>query len=370
MNADERGWDADAKGHGGMRHALRSTAGALALLAALFVLVAWTPSPPNANAGRLIALVRDPVMATEYLARVDAVTGAVTPIGDGLVNCCTPVSLDAALDSEGRRYYAVMTLDTETTPRVVSFDADTGAATVGGTLATTAALNFLAYDHATSRLLALLFDTGANRQRLASVAPATGAITWLGNGIANCCSVTTALDAALDPDGRLLYAVMRPFTGTQAVLYGFDVDSGDVTLATPLAATASVNFLTFDPDRNGLLAVANDPQSDAQRLATLATPAGALGLIGEGAANCCNLFPTDAAIDAGAGNLVVPMLDGNADTRFYSFALASGDVMHMPPGVGSYTIHFIAYLPAPAHALFLPAVQNGQAPIGGRHDHR
>lgn len=44
----------------------------------------------------------------------------------------------------GRRYYAVITLDTETTPREMRFDVDIGAAAVGGTLATTAAVSFFA----------------------------------------------------------------------------------------------------------------------------------------------------------------------------------------------------------------------------------
>jgi len=313
-----------------------------ALLGVMHVLA--QPATP-ATAGSLIGLVYDPVTRTEYVAHIDPVTGAAAPIGPGYALCCDVVGLDAALDSAGGRLLAVLSTLGDATPRLYAFDIATGVASASEPLTTSAGVNFLVVDPATSEVLALVFESAANRMRLVQVDPASGAFSPRGAGLANCCSVTT-LDAALDAANDRLFAAMRPLDSITPTLYTIDIGTGSLLTATELAPFVSVNYMVFDDDAGVLRALVYDEQSGAERLATIDPATGAINMTGEGAAGCCNLLPTDATLDTGNGWLTLPLIgQGNAPFLF-SFGLNTGAVVHQPP-LSNQAIHYVKFYTSP-----------------------
>jgi hypothetical protein len=327
-------------------------------------------APAASQTGRLLALARSLQDNREVLATVNPTTGDLSPIGSGLGGCCTASVLDAALDTAGKRFYAVMALSGESSQRVITFNTVTGAATASEPLTDTLAVNYMAYDPSDGQLLALTFHAPSLTSQVVRIDPSTAAMTPLGSAIANCCS-PKSFDAAYDGAQRRLYLVVQPFDGgTQSRLLTISGADGALLSNVPIADPYAVNHMIFDAADDTLWALVSDPQADAQRLARVDPSMGDITALGDGAAACCALLPTDVALD-GAGTLVAPMIDTSdplvGDTvSFFRYALATGAVLSRAPVDPSYELHYIGWeelADKPADTeLHLPLIQSFAIP--------
>ena len=139
---------------------------------------------------------------------------------------------------------------------------------------------------------------------------------------------------------------MRPLDAITPTLYTIELATGALLSTTALSPFVSINYMVFDDSTGLLRAVVNDAQSDAERLAVIEPATGAITMTGEGAAGCCNLLITDAALDIGNGSLTLPMI-GAGETEFlFSFDLGTGAVIHQP-ALATGTIHYVKYYTPP-----------------------
>jgi hypothetical protein len=318
----------------------------------------------------MLALARNRQDNREALATVDPSSGTLTPIGNGLADCCTASVLDAAFDPAGKRFFAVLARSNESFQRVITFDTVTGAATASEPLTDTLAVNYMVFDSTAQQLVAVTFHAPSLTSQLVRINPISGAMTPLGSAIANCCS-PKSFDAANDQARRRLYLVVQPFDGgTQSRLLTISAADGALLGNVPIADPYAVNHMIYDAADGILWALVADPQADAQRLARIDPTTGAITAIGAGAAACCALLPTDIALD-GAGALVAPMIDtsepGADDVpRFFRYALATGTVLGRAAVDPSYELHYIAWealIDEPGETkLYLPLIQTLPGP--------
>ncbi len=323
------------------------------VLALFLLLVGWCAvfAYPDGRAratdGPLLALVYDRFATAERVAHLDPTTGAITPYGNGVVNCCDQVALDSAFDIIGGRLYAILSGLDVSAPRLFTFDLATGAVVADAPLTTTVSYDFLTVDPVTERILAVVFDSVQAREQLVRMDPATGALTPVGAGIDACCTVT-AFEAALDAVDRRLFMAMRPLTGTAPALYTVDIDTGNLLSIQALSPFVSVNYLAFDAQTGKLWSTVFDPQANATRMAIVDPQTGGVTPVGAGAADCCALYPSDAALDGVSNRLSVPLLAFGAITPdLYTFDLATGAVVYRPALSPDYDIHAVGSTRAP-----------------------
>lgn len=322
---------------------------ALIYLGSVLFPAATNARPAAEPPARLLALAHDLAGNHEVLAIVDQATGELTPLGAGIAECCTASVLDAALNAAGNKYYAIMTRSGERTPRILTFDTQSGQASASAPLTDTLAINYLAYDGASNSLLALSFITSTLTTQVVRLDPATGAATILNPAITQCCS-PIAFDAAYAAAARRLYIAVSLYDGSiQPRLLTISGENGALLANTVLDDSLTVNHMVYDGANDQLWAVVYDPQSDAERLAQIDPVTAAVTPLGNGVTACCALLATDAALDASAG-VVAPMIDTtdpNADDipRFYRYALADGAILANPAVDPDYRLHYIAFEP-------------------------
>ncbi len=301
---------------------------------------------------RVLALAYDTQAGRETIGTVDVISGTIAPFGAGLPACCTNSVLDAALDAAGNRYFAIMARTGEADQRLLTFSTQTGAASASAALTSTLFANYLAYDTTSAQLLALLSTTSPSSLQVARLDPAAAAFTLLGSPIPDCCS-PKAFDAAYDDESRKLYAVVQPNSGEpQPRLLTFSGADGSVLADVPITSTLEIDHLAYDAAGDTLWALVYDAGTNAERLAVIDTASAAVTPIGAGAANCCNRLVTDVAIDTANNVLIAPMIDtspaGDPVPAFFRFSLTTGEVLGSAPIDPAYTLHYIAFEPAPA----------------------
>ena len=104
----------------------------------------------------------------------------------------------------------------------------------------------MAYDTASSELLALVFATDPYAVQVARINPATAALTLLNSSIPACCS-PIAFDGAYDDINRKLYAVLQPYAGEpQTRLLTFSGADGSVLADIPISTTLELDHLAYD----------------------------------------------------------------------------------------------------------------------------
>ena len=320
---------------------------AACLLSAIWLLPTDVQAHPAGEPARLLALARDLAANREVLAAVDQATGELSPLGAGLDGCCTTNVLDAALDAAGGRYYAVMARDGESSPRVLAFDTQTGAAAYSPPLTDTPAINYLAYDPPSGQLLALSFVTDTLAAQVVRLDPITGGATTL-NTLPNCCN-PQSFDAVYDPAARRLYAAVTFYAGTADThLLTISGADGSLLAEPPLSGSLAVNHMAYDSSSDTLWAVVYDAAADAERLARIDPLTGALTPLGDGIAACCARLVTDAGVDGAAGVLVAPMIDTrgpNAEhsAAFFRYRLADGSLLGSPPVDPRFQLHYVAF---------------------------
>jgi len=148
-----------------------------------------------------------------------------------------------------------------------------------------------------AQTLALVHDRTNNTQTLAEVS-ATGALTTLGTGVADCCSVSGALATR---SNDTVFFIGTATGSTAQTLYLLDSNTGNSTQAgQDFATTLKLLALVWDDNNSRLLALtrATGAGVTTMQLNTVDTTSAALTPIGAGIADCCGVAVGVNALDA------------------------------------------------------------------------
>jgi hypothetical protein len=233
-----------------------SSTGAATISAPLSTTLAINYLTYDTTSGQLLALAAETQPLAMQLLRIDPATAAVTRLGSQLPDCCSPKAQDAAYDDVRRRLYAILQPTAgEPQLRLVTFSGADGS--VLANLPITSALDVtrleidhLAFETEDNLLWALINDVDGSAQRLARIDPATGFVTPLGAGIANCCDRMTT-DVALDTANQVLVAPMIDRTDPQAApvktFFQFSLATGAVLGSIPIDPGYNLHYIAFEP---------------------------------------------------------------------------------------------------------------------------
>ncbi len=114
------------------------------VLLAAFISVLTVPQTTSSNASTAlfgVVFARD--AQSEKLASIDPVSGAITPIGSGVANCCKLAGNGSALDPNNGVLYFVAAGFYESSPRLFALDTPTGAVRSSPVLPTSMFVNYL-----------------------------------------------------------------------------------------------------------------------------------------------------------------------------------------------------------------------------------
>jgi hypothetical protein len=290
--------------------------------------------------GTLYALVYDFSASEEKVVTVDPVTGAFTPVGSGIDDCCLIGGFPVfALDANTGSFYAAGFRESDgpgSDFRLLGFDA------VAGTLATSPFLssgtylhNLFKLDIGTGILWGLVFDLGAAEEQVVIVTPSTGDLTQVGNTIADCCTIGGFNVSAFDPASARLYVAGNGISdppGSAKRLLGFDVLTGTLVSSPFLSPAWQYNDFELDPLTGTLYGIVSDFISQ-EYVVTVNPATGAVTPVGAGIADCCTVSSFNA-FDPYAGRLYIM---GNrlsdapgSGPRLLGFDVASGTLATSP----------------------------------------
>ena len=175
------------------------------------------------------------------LATVNIATGAVTLLFSPIFGGSLPsVSGGDDLDASGNRYFFVGSPGGA--ERIYSVDTATGAVTspaLSG--ATINGIQGLEYDPGEAVLYALASVGASFDRQLATISPATGAVTLLGSPIAGANLSTTSGSDTLDPAGNRYYFTGQPSGGNWKI-YAINTTNGAVATNSDLSGESTTLF--------------------------------------------------------------------------------------------------------------------------------
>ena len=282
-----------------------------ALAVAALLLVSASLRAAVLTPGTLYALAYDFSVSKERVVTVDPATGALTPVGSSIADCCLIGGFPVyALDANTGSFYAAgfRTSDAPGSDfRLLGFDA------VAGTLATDPVLssgtylhNLFKLDIGTGILWGLVFDLGASEEQVVIVTPTTADLTQIGNTIADCCTIGGFNVSAFDPANARLYVAGNLSSdppGSAKRLLGFDVLTGTLISSPALSPAWQYNDFELDPLTGTLYGIVYD--SISQEYVVTVNPAtGAVTPVGAGIADCCTVSSFNA-FDPYAGRLYI-----------------------------------------------------------------
>ena len=317
---------------------------------ALTVLLLATQAAPAQvlTPGTLYALVYDFSISQERVVTVDPATGALTPVGGGIADCCGIGGFPVfALDASTGGFYAAGFLQSDPPGsdfRLLGFDA------VAGTLATSPFLGSGTYNHNLFKLdigngilWGLVFDLGASEEQVAIVTPTTADLTAIGTTIADCCTIGGFNVSALDPaSGRLYVAgnLISDPPGSARRLLGFDVLTGTLVSGPALSPAWQYNDFELDPLTGTIYGIVFDFATNQEYVVTVDPATAAVTPVGSGIADCCTVSSFNA-FDPYAGRLYI-----------------MGNRFSDPPGSGRRLLGFDVATGTLATSPFLPTGWN------------
>lgn len=197
--------------------------------------------------GILWGLVFDLGASEEQVMIVTPTTADQTQIGNTIANCCTIGGFNvSAFDPANARLYVAGNLIADppgSAKRLLGFDVLTGTLVSSPSLSDAWQYNDFELDPLTGTLYGIVFDF-VSKEYVVTVNPATGAVTPVGTGIADCCTVSSF--NAFDPYAGRLYIMGNRLSdppGSLPRLLGFDVASGTLATSPFLPAGWSFNVL-------------------------------------------------------------------------------------------------------------------------------
>lgn len=310
------------------------------LTVALALAVAGSSQAAVLTPGTLFALVFDNAASEEVVVTIDPATAAVTPVGPSVTDCCTiggfPVSV---LDPATGGFYAAGNLFSDppaSAKRLLGFDAVTGGLATSPFLPSGFNYNLFKLDHGTGTLYGLVFDLAASEEVVVTVDPVTAALTPVGPGVPDCCTLGGFPVTALDPATGILYVAGNLLSDPPASprrLLGFDVATGALVSSPTLPAGVSYNDLHLDPLTGTLYGLVFDTGTSQETVVTVDPATAALTPVGPGVPDCCTIsgFSTldpHNGVFYTTGNLFSdPPASGR---RLLGFDLATGALVSSP----------------------------------------
>ena len=238
--------------------------------------------------GTLYGLVFDFGTSMETVVTVDPATAAISPVGPGVPDCCEVGGFSViGLDPETGIFYIAGNLfsDPLASPkRLLGFDTATGALVTSPLLPGGVGYNDFHLDPLTGTLYGLVFDFGTSMETVVTVDPATAALTPVGPGVPDCCTVSGF--STLDPHNGFFYIMGNLLSDPVASpkrLLGFDLTTG--ALATSPFLSAGFNYNVLEAV---IVLPANQPPEALCQDVTVDADAG--------------LCTADASIDAGSSD--------------------------------------------------------------------
>jgi hypothetical protein len=261
--------------------------------------------------GTLYALVYDFAVNQERVVTVDPLTGVLTPIGDGIDDCCLIGGFPVfALDANTGSFYAAGFRESDgpgSDFRMLGFDA------VAGTLATDPVLasgmylpNLFKLDIGTGIVWGLGFDLAASEEQVLIVSQFSGDLTAIGSTIADCCTIGGFNVSAFNPATGRLYVAGNGISdppGSPKRLLGFDVFTGTLVSSPFLSPAWQYNDFEMDPLTGTLYGIVSDFVSQ-EYVVTVNTTTGTVTPVAGGIADCCTVSSFNA-FDPYTGRLYI-----------------------------------------------------------------
>lgn len=312
-----------------------------ALVVGVLLLCAGSLPATVLTPGTLYALVYDLSTSQERVVTVDPATGTLTPVGDGIDDCCLIGGFPVfGLDADTGGFYAAGFLQSDppgSNFRLLGFDA------VAGTLATSPFLssgtylhNLFKLDIGTGILWGLVFDLGASEEQVVIVTPTSADLTAVGNTIADCCTIGGFNVSAFNPATARVYVAGNLISdppGSAKRLLGFDVLTGMLVSFPSLSPAWQYNDFELDPLTGTLYGIVFDTGTSQERVVTVDPATAAVAPVGVGIADCCTVSSFNA-FDPYAGRLYIM---GNrlsdppgSSPRLLGFDVATGTLATSP----------------------------------------
>ncbi len=298
--------------------------------------------------GTIYGLAFDNAASMEVVITVNPVTGAVTPVGPAVADCCTiggfPVS---ALDPAAGVLYSAGNLMSDpggSAKRLLGFSVLTGALVSSPFLAAGYQYNRIQIDPGSGVLHGLVFDQTAMLERLVTVDPATGAVTPAGAPVADCCTVGGFDVSALDAGAGRIYIAGNRLSdpgGSPRRLLGFDTATGTLVTDPALPGGYQVNRINLDHAGGTLYGLVFDLTASLERVVTVDPVTSAVTPVGGPVADCCTVggFPV-SVLDGTAGRFYIAgnrLSDpGGSARRLLGFDTATGSLATGPALAGGY----------------------------------
>ena len=297
--------------------------------------------------GTLYALVFDFSTSMETVVTVDPVTGAFTPVGPGVADCCTVGGFPVfALDATTGGFYVAgnrLSDPPGSAFRLLGFDATTGALVTSPFLPAGFNYNQIKLDVETGTLYALVFDFGLSQERVATIDPMTAALTPIAGGIADCCTIGGFNVSALDPATDRFYVagnLLSDPPGSAQRLLGFDVATGTLATSPSLPAGVQYNDFELDPLTGTIYGLVFDFGPLEESVVTVDPATAALTPVAGGIADCCLVSSFNALDPHGGATYIM------------------GNLLSDPPGSGPRLLGFDVGAGTLATNPFLPAGWN------------
>jgi hypothetical protein len=334
----------------------------LTIVLSFVLCLAGTSGAAVVTHGTLYGLVFDPVEGLERVVTVDQATGTYTPVGTPVADCCTvggfPIS---ALDSDAGILYGVGNLlsDPGGTPkRLLGFDVVTGLLVSSPFLEAGYQYNLIELDVETGTLYGLAFDLGVSLEVVVTVDAATGAVTPIAGGIADCCFLGGFPVLAVDSDAGVLYAAGNLLSDDVVAdpmrLLGFDLATGTLVSSPFLPGGGGLNYnlITLDRETGTLYGLVFDFGTSEEMVVTVDPATAALTPVGPGIADCCTIggfqvhaLDPDTGMLYAAGNL---FSDPPGPKRLLAFDVVTGTLAPSPFLPAGFPYLFeLAIVPAP-----------------------
>ena len=289
--------------------------------------------------------LRNPGDGGRQVITIDPATAAITTISASIDPPNGTPSGVIALDAGGSRFFFAGTPAADTSPRIYSVDAQTGAV-LSSPLIIGGGVQGLEYDEAEDVLYALQTPDLTGSKRVVILNVATGAATPVSGNLATAIGMPSGA-TTLDPSGNRFFFVGTQDAETTQRIYSVDTQTGAL-LASPTISGDVITGLEYD-DAAGILYGLRTPPDGGKQVVSLDAATGATTDVSANIAAALGMASGVTGLDAtGDRFFFVATPNSETDSRIYTVDTNTGTLLSSPAisGSASQFMQGLAFAPA------------------------